>query len=420
MPPGAGATYSDPGRTYSDPGRGYPDSFRAYPDTNRAYQDASQRGDGAYRDWYSSFLSRDKQRDPIIPTYFRDKEEMRRIKKEEKEAAKRATAWEAERRARERAEDKELRKARERDLLREQEAERNLSSRVRRLSNVGGAGPVPSVYEREHEREREREDERELERRMGELNVGGGHLSTDYNTALLGRSGTRSRRQSLSIPGGVGAYDEYDKYGERERDRLNDLGRGVIPPSAERSPYRGDRGSLAPGIGPGGVPVYPRGHIYAGQPIPGGITGTGSATGPPSRAVSPGPGAMPYPSAGGGLSAGMGTGVLGGGGVSPRFGGGVPLAGSTGYSTAQEQQLLKSPEAFTRPINLTQSFTAFEMTKIQDLDDFLEPTPRLPRLPSVLMTHDVSNEDWLRLMEVRLLNSYRALFSALCKFAFAN
>lgn len=72
--------------------------------------------------------------------------------------------------------------------------------------------------------------------------------------------------------------------------------------------------------------------------------------------------------------------------------------GAGGYTSAQEQQMLASPEAFNRPINRAYPFTPFEMAKIQDMDDFLDGI--IPRLPIVLTTHDVLSEDWGRLMNV--------------------
>ncbi|KAI0080703.1 hypothetical protein K474DRAFT_1657513, partial [Panus rudis PR-1116 ss-1] len=39
--------------------------------------------------------------------------------------------------------------------------------------------------------------------------------------------------------------------------------------------------------------------------------------------------------------------------------------------------------------------------KIQDMDDFFE---NIPRMPLVLVTHDVYHEDWIRFMTVSLPN----------------
>ncbi|THH07690.1 hypothetical protein EW145_g3221, partial [Phellinidium pouzarii] len=255
-----------------------------------------------------------------IDSVYREKEENRRRRREEKEAAKRSAAWEAERRAREKAEEKEIRKARERD------AEIDRTSRLRRMPSTGaglGAGLGPTGYDRERSRERggglrerevrerERENERELERRMGDLNVSGRGLT----------AGTRSRRQSMSMPSPSGVTrpiyaeaDPYDREYERERERgLDDYGqsetrrssiygaperpssiygaseranniysvperantgysaperssiyaapeRSGVYAAPERSPYRRATSPLPPAMGPGGVPVYPPGH----------------------------------------------------------------------------------------------------------------------------------------------------------------
>lgn len=59
--------------------------------------------------------------------------------------------------------------------------------------------------------------------------------------------------------------------------------------------------------------------------------------------------------------------------------------------------MLAAPEGFSRPPNLAQSYTPFDIIKIQDMDDFYEV---IPRMPLVLVTHDVYHEDWIRLMTV--------------------
>ena len=75
---------------------------------------------------------------------------------------------------------------------------------------------------------------------------------------------------------------------------------------------------------------------------------------------------------------------------SPRVGGGAPLA--------QEPQMLPPPDGFSRPANLAQSYTFFDAMKIQDMDDFYE---NMPRMPKVLVPHDVYHEDWIRFIQVR-------------------
>ena len=61
-----------------------------------------------------------------------------------------------------------------------------------------------------------------------------------------------------------------------------------------------------------------------------------------------------------------------------------------------EQGILPPPEGFSRPPNAAQSYTQFDTTKIQDMDDLME---NLPRMPAVLMTHDVYHQDWIRFIQ---------------------
>ena len=63
-----------------------------------------------------------------------------------------------------------------------------------------------------------------------------------------------------------------------------------------------------------------------------------------------------------------------------------------------QQEMLSSPEAFTRPVNRAQTFTPFNMLPVTDMEDFLRDVIH-PR-PAVLSTHDVQPEDWGRLMNV--------------------
>ncbi|EKM59471.1 uncharacterized protein PHACADRAFT_249989 [Phanerochaete carnosa HHB-10118-sp] len=149
----------------------------------------------------------------------------------------------------------------------------------------------------------------------------------------------------------------------------------VVPRSA--SPYQGG-GPLPP------QGFYPPGHVMEGKPI---------APRPLSRAPSPNPGSYavaPAP-----------TGTYGYGATQQPYGGappsyGVP-SGQYGSPALQqpEQQSMPAPEGFSRPPNLSQAYTRFETTKIQDMDDFYE---NIPRMPLVLVPHDVYHEDWIRLM----------------------
>jgi hypothetical protein len=59
--------------------------------------------------------------------------------------------------------------------------------------------------------------------------------------------------------------------------------------------------------------------------------------------------------------------------------------------------MLPPPDGFSRPANLAQSYTFFDTMKIQDMDDFYE---NMPRMPKVLVPHDVYHEDWIRFIQV--------------------
>jgi len=76
---------------------------------------------------------------------------------------------------------------------------------------------------------------------------------------------------------------------------------------------------------------------------------------------------------------------------SPHVGGGAVLGG-----VEQPPQMLPPPDGFSRPANLAQSYTFFDTMKIQDMDDFYE---NMPRMPKVLVPHDVYHEDWIRFIQ---------------------
>ena len=71
----------------------------------------------------------------------------------------------------------------------------------------------------------------------------------------------------------------------------------------------------------------------------------------------------------------------------------MPLAGG------EPPRMLPPPDGFSRPANLAQSYTFFDTMKIQDMDDYYE---NMPRMPKVLVPHDVYHEDWIRFNQVRL------------------
>ncbi|CDO73981.1 hypothetical protein BN946_scf185043.g30 [Trametes cinnabarina] len=72
-----------------------------------------------------------------------------------------------------------------------------------------------------------------------------------------------------------------------------------------------------------------------------------------------------------------------------------PRIGSGAMDPAQ-QGMLTVPEGFNRPPNRAQPYTHFDIMKIQDMDELLEA---IPRMPAVLVPHDVYHEDWIRLMQ---------------------
>jgi len=141
--------------------------------------------------------------------------------------------------------------------------------------------------------------------------------------------------------------------------------------------------------------TYPPGHVMEGQPIRRALSRAGSPV-PPISPYAPGPPNM-Y---GGVTSSAYGQPVAGPyGGAGGYAQGGIPGSASPRMPLApgeqQQQQMLTAPEGFSRPPNLAQPYTHFEMMKIQDMDDFLEV---IPRMPLVLVPHDVYHEDWIRFM----------------------
>ncbi|KAJ7499211.1 hypothetical protein FB451DRAFT_1204643 [Mycena latifolia] len=101
------------------------------------------------------------------------------------------------------------------------------------------------------------------------------------------------------------------------------------------------------------VSVYPPGHILEGKPIP------GVSAYPAGQASFPAGMQMPDPN-------------------------------------AADQGQLAAPEGFSRPVNVAQAYTPFETMKIQDMDDLVQNTPRMP---AVLQPHDVYGSDWNRMIQ---------------------
>ena len=152
----------------------------------------------------------------------------------------------------------------------------------------------------------------------------------------------------------------------------------------------------------------------APSPIPG-------AFGPRSRAPSPNPpsyapprprsrAASPLPGAAYGGQPGYYAQPSYPGAIprSPHVGGGGILAGP------EQPSMLPPPDGFSRPANLAQSYTFFETMKIQDMDDFYD---NMPRMPMVLVPHDVYHEDWIRLCQVGLPSPPLALFHVIERLA---
>ncbi|KAI0003045.1 hypothetical protein BJV74DRAFT_568572 [Russula compacta] len=147
--------------------------------------------------------------------------------------------------------------------------------------------------------------------------------------------------------------------------------------------------SRAPSPIPGGIPPYGN-RSRAPSPIPGGppLQSPYPPQRPRSRAASPLPGAPPPPYSGQSGFPGQYPNTLP---RSPHVGGGAVLGGAD-----HPPPMLPPPDGFSRPANLAQSYTFFETMKIQDMDDFYD---NMPRMPKVLVPHDVYHEDWIRFIQ---------------------
>ncbi|KAF5321894.1 hypothetical protein D9619_001021 [Psilocybe cf. subviscida] len=127
--------------------------------------------------------------------------------------------------------------------------------------------------------------------------------------------------------------------------------------------------------------VYPRGHVLEGQPLPPGASPLmNSAQRPRSRAPSRAPSPNP---------AGYRQQNVSGSGRSPH----IPATQIPGDGPQQ----LPAPEAFSRPLNMANSFVPFETAKVRDMDDIYDT--KLPKMPPALATHDIYPEDWQRCMQ---------------------
>lgn len=196
---------------------------------------------------------------------------------------------------------------------------------------------------------------------------------------------------SIYPPVGPGPGDPYQRaaspyHGIPNHPEQAILSRSRAPspnPIAGAGPY-GSR-SRAPSPIPGAAPLFgPRSR--AASPIPN--PAPYAPMRPRSRAASPLPGVAsgPYPGQPGFAQPGFPSTFP----RSPHAGGGAVLAG------LEHAQMLAPPDGFSRPANLAQSYTFFETMKIQDMDDFYN---NIPRMPMVLVPHDVYHEDWIRLCQ---------------------
>ncbi|KZT72679.1 hypothetical protein DAEQUDRAFT_595388 [Daedalea quercina L-15889] len=378
-------------------------------------------------------------------TLRRQRDEERRRRKEE-------------RRERERdREDRELRRAREKDAR--VDRDRSRSRRPSLSGSYGGGYPTPGysgptdlerrLQDLDLDRVRERDREYDADRRnsvAGRLSRRGSFYGGDR-----GPAGYQAASGGPAYPSPPGAYPSpaptgytgspaatyaqpgysSDRYGRaapypppspRPGDAIpiarpvspyqaGPLPRPVSPYQAGAiprpvSPYQNPVGMrpvspYQPGIQRAvsprpGMDVYPRGHVMEGQPIrragsraPSPAPGAYGA--PPSTSIYPGMNAAPYGSSGYGAQPG-GYGAQPGGYGAPGM---PPASPRMPLAPGEQSQMLSAPEGFARPPNLAQPYTHFEMMKIQDMDDFLEV---IPRMPLVLVPHDVYHEDWIRLM----------------------
>ncbi|KAF9458426.1 hypothetical protein BDZ94DRAFT_1325533 [Collybia nuda] len=129
------------------------------------------------------------------------------------------------------------------------------------------------------------------------------------------------------------------------------------------------------GGGGGAVPsVYPPGHVKEGQPIPRPRTPSPLPElfgEPPFRQNPPSPAAPAY----------------------SRPSPGMPEPMTVPRGPAEQ---LEAPEGFSRSVTRGCPLTFFYITKIQDMEYFWDS---IPRMPVVLVDHDVFESDWRRLMQ---------------------
>lgn len=132
--------------------------------------------------------------------------------------------------------------------------------------------------------------------------------------------------------------------------------------------------------------VYPRGYVMEGQSIRSGA----SSPIPPIQGRPASASSRPYHDQAGTFGSHSPRPP-----PSPQMGGASSHFPASTLSAAGQQILPR----FSRSINPNMSYSEFPTTKIQTMEEFLQ-VPQLPRLPSILKSHDVSSEDWFHLMNV--------------------
>ena len=272
----------------------------------------------------------------------------------------------------------------------------------------------------------------DLERRMDNVDIGQGRRASggEYNNRrrstyteapIAGQPPTSPYQGPIAPPSPIttAANPGYAPAAGYGTSPYPPVGPGADPYQRAASPYHGApeqailSRSRAPSPNPmsgnpmTGVGAYGS-RSRAPSPIPGAIPG--AYGGPRSRAPSPNPNPPPYaPQRPRSRAASPLPGAMPGqygvqqpGYPQPSYPGAIPrspLVGGGAVLAGHEQQapMLPPPDGFSRPANLAQSYTFFETMKIQDMDDFYD---NIPRMPMVLVPHDVYHEDWIRLCQV--------------------
>ncbi|KAF8076095.1 hypothetical protein FPV67DRAFT_397137 [Lyophyllum atratum] len=257
---------------------------------------------------------------------------------------------------------------RDREYAAERERERKISgnSRPRKYSTSEAGGERPRAV-------------------SGNL----GHRPEGYApSGPYGAAAASGAYKGSSRPYSAAGYQPSTSPNMRASPSLRSAEAAYIPPGGgypqsnySTSPPRGPVDPHSRSTTPFGGPapnVYPRGHVMEGQVI----------RGDRSRASSPMPGSHGLPPSGPYSSGAI---AFPQAGTSPNMSASVPFPGDQG-----PPQQLAAPEGFSRPVNGSHPFTPFDIVKVQDMERFWS---EIPRMPNVLVTHDVFEEDWSRLMQ---------------------